>query len=170
MRWPTSNVLDRDDGNSDRGERSDESGVMRKEELRWSRDAVWYIARLRSCRWWNYSDAYSYHRMSIMHIQRSLSSYSDIFTHHMRSGSAMLRFRLKELMAEKEFREGRVVTMVEVANATGIHRMTLSKLSNHRGYNPTADVLDRLCAFFNCRIEQLVEYIPGKSHLADGDE
>lgn len=50
--------------------------------------------------------------------------------------------------------------MIEVANATGIHRMTLSKIANHRGYNPTADVLDRLCNYFGCRIEQLVEHIP----------
>ena len=72
----------------------------------------------------------------------------------------MLRFRFKELVAEKEFKESRVVTMVEIASATGIHRMTLSKLANHRGYNPTSDVLDKLCTFFNCRIEQLVEHIP----------
>ena len=72
----------------------------------------------------------------------------------------MLRFRLKELIAEKEFRENRVVTLVEIAEATGIHRMTLSKLSNHRGYNPSADILDRLCSYFKCRIEQLVEHIP----------
>lgn len=72
----------------------------------------------------------------------------------------MLRFKLKELLAEKEFREGRVVTLVEVAQATGVHRMTLSKLANHRGYNPTADVLDRLCSYFKCRIEALVEHIP----------
>ena len=71
----------------------------------------------------------------------------------------MLRFRLKELIAEKEFRENRVVTLVEIADSTGIHRMTLSKLANHRGYNPTADVLDRLCSYFKCRIEQLVEHI-----------
>lgn len=75
-------------------------------------------------------------------------------------GYAMLRFRLKELIADKGFKEGRVVTMLEVAEATGVHRMTLSKLANHRGYNPTADVLDRLCTFFGCRIEQLVEHIP----------
>lgn len=81
------------------------------------------------------------------------------------SGATMLRFRLKELLAEKEFRERRVVTMVEVADATGIHRMTLSKLSNHRGYNATADVLDRLCSYFGCRIDQLVEHIPGSPHV-----
>ncbi len=72
----------------------------------------------------------------------------------------MLRFRFKELLAEKQFREGRVVTISEVAQATDIHRMTLSKLANHRGYNPTADVLDRLCTYFGCRIEQLVEHLP----------
>ena len=72
----------------------------------------------------------------------------------------MLRFRLKELIAEKEFRENRVVTLVEIAAATGVHRMTLSKLANHRGYNPTGDVLDKLCTYFRCRIEQLVEHIP----------
>jgi DNA-binding Xre family transcriptional regulator len=75
----------------------------------------------------------------------------------------MLRFRLKELIAEKEFRENRVVTLVEIGEATGIHRMTLSKLANHRGYNPSADVLDRLCSYFRCRIEQLVEHIPEDS-------
>ena len=72
----------------------------------------------------------------------------------------MLRFKLKELVAEKEFREDRVITMVEVAKETGIHRMTLSKLANNRGYNPTADLLDRLCNYFGCRIEQLVEHVP----------
>lgn len=71
----------------------------------------------------------------------------------------MLRFRLKELIAEKEFQENRVVTLVEISEATGIHRMTLSKLANHRGYNPSADILDKLCSFFGCRIEQLVEHV-----------
>jgi putative transcriptional regulator len=72
----------------------------------------------------------------------------------------MLRFRLKELLAEREFKEGRVITLTEVATAMGVHRMTLSKIANHRGYNPTADVLDKLCNYFGCRIEQLVEHIP----------
>jgi DNA-binding Xre family transcriptional regulator len=72
----------------------------------------------------------------------------------------MLRFRLKELIADREYKESRVVTMMEIAEATGIHRMTLSKLANHKGYNPSADILDRLCTYFGCRIEQLVEHLP----------
>lgn len=78
----------------------------------------------------------------------------------------MFRFRLKELLAEKEFCEMRIVTVIEIADATGIHRMTLSKLLNHKGHNATADVLDRLCSYFGCRIEQLIEHIPEMPHVA----
>lgn len=72
----------------------------------------------------------------------------------------MLRFRLKELLAEKQFRDGQAVTLIAVAEATGIHRMTLSKIANHRGYNPSADVLDKLCTYFKCKIEDLVVHLP----------
>jgi putative transcriptional regulator len=71
----------------------------------------------------------------------------------------MLRFRLKELIAEKNFgRTGSLRSSRSLRQP--VHRMTLSKLANHRGYNPTGDVLDKLCAYFRCRIEQLVEHIP----------
>jgi putative transcriptional regulator len=60
----------------------------------------------------------------------------------------MIRFRLKELIAEKEFRERRVITMTEVAAQTGINRMTLSKIANHPGYSTVTDNLDRLCDYF----------------------
>ena len=56
----------------------------------------------------------------------------------------MIRFRLKELIADKEFRERRVITMVEIANATGINRMTLSNIANHAGYSTVTDNLDQI--------------------------
>ena len=71
----------------------------------------------------------------------------------------MIRFRLKELIAEKEFRERRVITMTEVAAQTGINRMTLSKIANHPGYSTVTDNLDRLCDYFGCRLEQLAEHL-----------
>jgi putative transcriptional regulator len=76
----------------------------------------------------------------------------------------MFRYRFKELIAEKEFREGRVVTMLEIAAETGVSRLTLSRLANRPGYFPRASVLDKLCAYFSCRIEQLVEHIPDHAH------
>ena len=71
----------------------------------------------------------------------------------------MIRFRLKELIADKEFKEGRRVSMEEVSSATGIHRTTLSRIANQKGYNATTEVLDKLCAFFQVSIDKIAEYI-----------
>ena len=71
----------------------------------------------------------------------------------------MLRFKLKERIADKEFAEKRRVSLIEIAEATGIGRITLSRMLNH-GSNVRSDTLDRLCSYFGCRIEELVEYIP----------
>ena len=72
----------------------------------------------------------------------------------------MLRFKLNELIAGKEFSERRRVTVQEIAESTGITRNTLSKMLNQHGASVRTDNLDRLCAFFNCAIEQLVEFVP----------
>ncbi|WP_448479596.1 helix-turn-helix domain-containing protein [Pseudoxanthomonas mexicana] len=79
----------------------------------------------------------------------------------------MLRYKLKELTAEKEFRERRRVTVQEIAEATGITRNTLSKMLNQHGASVRSENLDRLCAYFVCRIEELVEYVPDPVN-ADG--
>ncbi|MEQ3695545.1 MAG: helix-turn-helix transcriptional regulator [Pseudomonadales bacterium] len=72
----------------------------------------------------------------------------------------MLRFKIKELIAEKEFKEGRRVTIGEVADSTGIHRMTISKMINQRGYNTGTENIDRLCVFFNCEVEDVIQHMP----------
>jgi DNA-binding Xre family transcriptional regulator len=72
---------------------------------------------------------------------------------------AVIRFKLREQIAEKMFREGRKVTIIEVAEATGIARSVLSGLVNQRGYNTVTDNLDRLCAYFGCELGGLVEYV-----------
>lgn len=71
----------------------------------------------------------------------------------------MIRFRIQELLAEKHFKEGRRITLLELSQATGINRVTLSKMVNQRGYSTVTDNLDKLCTYFGCRIEQLAEYI-----------
>ncbi len=72
----------------------------------------------------------------------------------------MIRFRLKEMLAEKGFQENRRVTLDEVSRATGIHRTTLSKIANQRGYNTGTEQVDRLCTYFDCRVEDIIEYVP----------
>ncbi|MBN8735369.1 MAG: helix-turn-helix transcriptional regulator [Xanthomonadales bacterium] len=70
-----------------------------------------------------------------------------------------IKFKLKEQIAEKEFRERRVVSLKEIAEETGIHRVTLSKLANNKKYNVGIDTLEKLCGFFDCSIGDVAEYI-----------
>lgn len=72
---------------------------------------------------------------------------------------AVIRFKLAELIEKKRFAEGRRITIQEVAAATGVNRMTLSKILNQKGYSTGTDNLDRLCAYFQCRIEDIAEYV-----------
>ena len=74
----------------------------------------------------------------------------------------MIRFHLKQLIADAEFAQDRRITLDEIAKETGIHRTTLSKIANQRGYNTTTGNIDRLCDFFSCTVAQLVEYLPDK--------
>lgn len=75
----------------------------------------------------------------------------------------MIRFRLKELIAEKEFQEGRRITLEEISRATDIHRTTLSKVSNQKGYNTTTEVLDKLCDYFQVNLGELAVHIKEES-------
>lgn len=79
----------------------------------------------------------------------------------------MLRYKLKELIADKEFMDRRRVLIQEIADATGIARNTLSKMLNQHGASVRTENLDRLCAYFDCPIEALVEYIPERTMAAD---
>ncbi|MBL4832673.1 MAG: helix-turn-helix transcriptional regulator [Pseudomonas sp.] len=81
----------------------------------------------------------------------------------------MLRFKIKEMIARREFEEGRRVTIAEVAEGAGIHRVTLSKMINRRGFSTSTDHIDGLCRHFDCRVEDLVEYIPD-DQVKESDE
>ena len=74
----------------------------------------------------------------------------------------MIRFRIKELLAEMSFRKGERVRLDDVAAATGIHRATLSTMSNPRGCNTSTDNLDRLCHYFGCQLQDIAEYVPSE--------
>ena len=72
----------------------------------------------------------------------------------------MIRFKIKELLADKEFKERRVISISEVAKETGLNRMTLSRIANHPGTNTGTENINKLCRYFNCMISDLLEYIP----------
>ncbi|WP_219846040.1 helix-turn-helix domain-containing protein [Maribrevibacterium harenarium] len=50
--------------------------------------------------------------------------------------------------------------MTLVAEESGVNRVSLSKMANQKGFSTVTSNLDLLCAYFNCSIADLVEYIP----------
>jgi DNA-binding Xre family transcriptional regulator len=76
----------------------------------------------------------------------------------------MIQFHFKRLLADKEFREKRTITLIEIAEETGISRVTLSKIANSRGdYNTTSDNIEKLCLYFECTPNDLMAIVPEKT-------
>lgn len=78
----------------------------------------------------------------------------------------MIYIQIKEVIQAKSIAWGRRITLNELANATGISRMTLSRMVNNRGYSTVTDQLDKLCTFFECEIHELVKFVPD-THLSN---
>ena len=71
----------------------------------------------------------------------------------------MIRFFLRERMADKGFQENRRITLDDVVLDTGISKNTLSRISSTKGYNTTTENLDRLCKYFGCSLSDLAVYV-----------
>lgn len=48
------------------------------------------------------------------------------------------------------------MTKKELGKATGISKSTIEKMG--RSENVSLEVIDRLCCYFNCRIEDVIEH------------
>ena len=76
----------------------------------------------------------------------------------------MIQFHFKQLLADKEFKEKRSFSILEVAEKTGISRVTISKIANSKGdYNTTTDHIEKLCLYFECTPNDLMTIIPEKN-------
>lgn len=81
----------------------------------------------------------------------------------------MIRFRLSELIADAQFKSGRRITLKEMSEATGINRMTLSRMSNVRGYGTSTETIDKLCKYFGCEVGDVAQYVDDESAQVSGD-
>lgn len=79
----------------------------------------------------------------------------------------MIRFKLGEVMEKKRFADGKRLSITDIAAATGLSRVTLSKILNQKGYGTGTDTIDRLCQFFQCRVEDLMEHLPQANEEGD---
>jgi putative transcriptional regulator len=49
--------------------------------------------------------------------------------------------------------------LTELAEAIGVNRTTLSKMVNVRGYSTVTDNIDKLCDYFGCQVQDLMEFV-----------
>ncbi|MFC4653936.1 helix-turn-helix domain-containing protein [Rheinheimera marina] len=77
----------------------------------------------------------------------------------------MIRYHLRRCIGNYESKTGAPLQIAELAERTGVHRATLSKMLNRPRCNITTDVINRLCVFFNVSVDELIEYVP--DHLVD---
>ena len=93
-------------------------------------------------------------------IKRAVIKFGAMVTDQPVKDVEMIRILLRERIADKEFQEDRKIKLDELVDATGISKNTLSRMQSIRGYNATTDNLNKLCAYFECEIEELLKYVP----------
>ncbi|WP_297922585.1 helix-turn-helix domain-containing protein [Metallibacterium sp.] len=71
----------------------------------------------------------------------------------------MIRIKLKQLLDDKAFKEGRRITLNEVSVQTGIARATINRIANKPGYNTTTDNIEALCRYLPCTPCDLIEIV-----------
>ena len=72
----------------------------------------------------------------------------------------VIRYHLKHLMADLEFKRGERVGLKDISEKTGIHLSTLSRIANQKAPNTTIGNIEKICGYFDCKIQDLVEIIP----------
>jgi len=66
----------------------------------------------------------------------------------------MIKIHLSRLMGERR------VKITDVARDTGINRGTITRMYHETAERVDIEVLDRLCAYFECELTDLIEYVP----------
>jgi DNA-binding Xre family transcriptional regulator len=78
-----------------------------------------------------------------------------------------VKVRFVQLLAEKQARDGKLYSIADVSNATGIERRRLYQWRDGDVKNIKEEELRILCDFFPCTAGELVCYIPP---LANGQK
>ncbi len=70
----------------------------------------------------------------------------------------MIYVELKSVILKKQLAWGRTITITEIADASGISRMTLHRMLKDQTYNASTDHLNKLCAFLQCDLYELIRW------------
>jgi putative transcriptional regulator len=104
---------------------------------------------------WFIQPPFRLHRTNIEVISRPDKTFNRI-----KGYIDLIVYKIKELIEARPLHKGRKVTLSYLAEQVGIQSSAMSKIANNKGYNTSMTTVDRLCEFFDCKIEDLVEYRP----------
>ena len=95
-------------------------------------------------------------------IERALKSSFSLAHFHLSAldhpGAALHGIKERVLDPwQRALREKREITLAEIAMATGITRNTLSKMVNHPTESVRTENIDRLCAYFDCKVQEILK-------------
>jgi putative transcriptional regulator len=68
-----------------------------------------------------------------------------------------MRSNLVVLAAQKAQREGKRVSLIRIAQETGISKYTIYALANNELNEYPKEVIERLCDYFDCQIGDLLK-------------
>ena len=76
----------------------------------------------------------------------------------------MIKYNLKELIAQKEFEDKKRISLSQISKEIGISRTTLSKIANSKGdYSTKTEYIEKLCRYFDCSVDDLLTIIPNEN-------
>lgn len=71
-----------------------------------------------------------------------------------------IKSNLKQLILDKSARNGHRITYAQISEATGLSTNTITKLANNQSVLVGLSTLDKLCAYFDASVCDLLEYVP----------
>ena len=71
----------------------------------------------------------------------------------------MIKCHLSRLMGERKLK------LADVSRETGLHRNTVTLLYNETAVRVDLETMEKLCQLFQCKVEDLFEYMPTNNDL-----
>lgn len=71
----------------------------------------------------------------------------------------VIRIKINEIIKKSAFSH---MSYRELAKAIGVSHGPLWKMAKGEPYNPSLEMIDKLCAFFKCKPGDLLEYTKGR--------
>lgn len=79
-----------------------------------------------------------------------------------------VKIKLATLLGEKQARENRVINVITLAQESDVPKQTIYNWLSGKTTRFDQEIIGKFCKYFNCKIEDLLEYEPGDEEVEPG--